>query len=355
MPGSKDLYQLHRAALRPLLPNAAPSALEQAWTDVVRLGEDTFTEFLLQQGLGPLWDDLIDRHPSACLFSENNRTLLHNSRLTATAEYLLQRDCLDQTRRILDQANIRHAVIKGLHTRERYFPTPSLRVAVDQDVLINPQDKIRAIQAFQDEGFTFHGPPQNISHECSLIKGKRSIDLHWDVLRPGRTRIPMAPQVLESTQDYGSHWGPDDNATLYLLLIHSVFTKYLTTPQASLVRLLDLVYVLEKNEIDWEVVLGWLDSSGLKTAAWLTVTWLGLLTNIAVPDLVTSELQPGHIKKRYLECWLNKDLSSRWQEKNTIVQLGFTLFAHDQVADARRAALTARVLSKIRPRITSLN
>jgi hypothetical protein len=161
----------------------------------------------------------------------------------------------------------------------------------------------------------------------------------------------MAPQVLESTQDYGSHWGPDDNATLYLLLIHSVFTKYLTTPQASLVRLLDLVYLLERNEIDWEIVLGWLDSSGLKTAAWLTVTWLGLLTNIAVPDLVSSTLQPGHIKKRYLECWLNKDLSSRWHESNKIVQLGFTLFAHDQVADAWRAALTARACQKSGPEL----
>ena len=349
MPRSKDPYLLHRTALRPLLPNVAPSALEQAWDNVASIGEDRFIHFLLAQGLGPSWDEFINRCPTVCQFSKSNLAILHNSRLTATADYLLQKNCLDQTSQILVAANIRHAVIKGLHTRERYFPRPALRVAVDQDVLIVPRDRVKAIRAFQKEGFTFRGVPENISHECSLINGKRNIDLHWDVLRPGRTRMPMAPRILGTTMDYGSHWGPDDNATLYLLLVHSVFAKYLTTPHASLIRLLDLAYVLEKSEIDWDVVLDWLYNSGLKTAAWLTFTWFQILTNISISDFVYSELKPGHIKTRYLESWLNNDLSSRWQDNNLLMQLGFTLIAHDQVADSWRAAFAARSCRKSGP------
>ena len=351
MPRHKDHYHSHRIALKPLLPDAGLATLEQSVANALEVGEDAFIQFLLHQGLGPSWDELIHLHPTVCRFSKDNLRRLHQSRLTATADYLLQKNFLSQTRRILDQADIPHATIKGAHTRERYFDTPSLRVAVDQDVLISPEKKVKAIRAFQSEGFTFHGPPQNISHECSLIKGKRNLDLHWDILRPGRTRIPMITRILGATRDFDSHRGPDDNATLYLLLVHPVFTKYITTPHASLVRLLDIIYLLRKGDVDWKTVINWLDISGLKTAAWLSITWLKLLTDIAVPDYVTTELQPGRLRQHYLMYWLSNNLPSLWLERATRIQLGFTLPAHDQFRDAWRAAKTARFGQKAGPEL----
>ena len=82
-------------------------------------------------------------------------------------------------------------------------------------MLISPHNKVKAIKAFKSEGYTFHGSCDNIAQDCSLVKGKTAIDLHWDILRPGRTRKPMVETLLECRKDYGTHWGMSHGATLF--------------------------------------------------------------------------------------------------------------------------------------------
>ncbi len=326
----KDPYINHRAALAPLISGHTPPTTEDT------LGE-TFIDFVIQQGLGPLWDHAISTKRFSPPISDHARERLHHSRLSATGEYLIQRNSLDTIKSNLDDADIPHAVFKGCHTRECFFEEPALRPAVDIDVLVPDELKVDVIRAFKSEGFSFHGKPENISHECSLIKGKTSIDLHWDILRPGRTRIPMATKMLENRKDFGSHWGLSDNATLFILLVHSVFTKYLTTPHATLVRQLDLAYLLEKGDLDWPMVIHRLELSGMKTTAWLSLTWLALLTDIRAPGDTEKILEPGRARQHYLNQWLKRNLSERWLTKPSIVQLGLTLAVHDTWADVFRA------------------
>lgn len=328
-----DSYTWHRAALAPLLSHSS--------SNVPGATDEAFVEFLLNQGLGPLWDHAINEQNFNPRLSPQSEERLHNNRLHATAHYLVQRNSLLAIKPILEVAEVPHLVFKGCHTRELLFSEPSLRPAQDIDVLIPNEQKTQAIRAFVDAGFKFHGTPDNISHECSLTQGNTSIDLHWDIFRPGRTRIPMAPKILDTRKDCGSHWGPDENSTLFLLLVHPVFTKYLTTPHASLVRQLDLVYLLTKEEVDWAKVLNWLSVAGMKTAAWLSLTWLEMLTDIAAPKEVMAKLEPGVVKQTYLTYWLRHNLSSRLLNSPSLVQLGFTLPAHDSWKDALAASRKA--------------
>src|SRR5512137_2474074 len=77
---SDDRYALHRAALAPLLAGAPPGALRLSCNQFEQAGETQFVEFLLQQGLGPLWDELIDASAIDTPFSTNSKVLLHQSR-----------------------------------------------------------------------------------------------------------------------------------------------------------------------------------------------------------------------------------------------------------------------------------
>jgi hypothetical protein len=257
--------------------------------------------------------------------------------LQGTGEYLIQRHSLARVKEFLDEVGMVHVVTKGAHTRELYYDTPSLRPAVDIDVLVRPEDKIEAIEVFQAQGFEFYGVPENISHEACLVKGKTTIDLHWDILRPGRTRMPMTNNLLEARQDFASHWGMSEEGSLFMMLVHPVFTKYSTTPHATLVRLLDLVYLLEKREIDWPQLISWLEQAGVKTCGWITLTWLEMLTGITPTVEVMRALRPRVTRSRYLHYWLRNDLATRWLEKPLRVQIGFTLTAHDRWPDIRRA------------------
>jgi len=339
---SDDRYALHRAALAPLFAGAPPGALRLSCNQFEQAGETEFVEFLLQQGLGPLWDELIDASAIDTPFSTNSKVLLHQRRLQATAQYLIQRHSLGLARAILDDTGISHVIIKGCHTRELYYDTPALRPALDIDILVRPGDRLGAIRAFQAGGFSFNGLTETISHECGLIKGNTCIDLHWDIMRPGRTREPMVDALLNSRVDYGSHWGPGHGETLFLMLAHPVFTKYSTTPHARLVRLVDLSQLLHRYPGGVEGAVPLLRAAGLATAGWITSTWLDLLSPGTGAGALAHSLAPGRLRRSYLRQWLTHNLSTRMLGKPLLIQLGFTLPAHDTLRDAARSALQAR-------------
>lgn len=340
MTGNRDdRYALHRAALAPVLAGAPPGALRLSCNQFEQAGETEFVHLLLQQGLGPLWDDLIDDIAIDSPFSASSKVLLRQSRLQATAQYLIQRHSLGLARAILDDICIPHVIIKGCHTRELYFDTPALRPALDIDILVRPGDRLEAIRAFQAGGFSFHGLTETISHECSLVKGNTWIDLHWDILRPGRTREPMVDALLNSRVDYGSHWGLGHGETLFLMLAHPVFTKYSTTPHARLMRLVDLAQLLHRYPGSVDDAVPLLRAAGLATAGWITSTWLELLSPGSGAGPLAHSLAPGRLRRSYLRQWLTHNLSSRLLGKPLLIQLGFTLLAHDTLRDAARAAL----------------
>jgi len=126
------------------------------------------------------------------------------------------------------------------------------------------------------------------------------------------------------------------------MLVHPVFTRYSTTPHARLVRLVDLAQLLHRHPGSVEGAVPLLRAAGLATAGWITSTWLELLCPGTRAQALVDSLAPGRLRRSYLRHWLTHNLSTRLLGKPLLVQLGFTLPAHDTVRDAARAALQAR-------------
>jgi len=345
-----DAYSLHRTALRPLLPYADEKALFESCMQIKQIGEHIFNEFLYQQGLAPMWHRALHKAANNTLASETFIETLHQSRLLATGPYMLQSQGLKKIKSIFEDENINHVVFKGCHIRELIYDEPAIRPACDIDVLISPDDQIKAIQALVNAGYKFTPDPEIISHEVTLVKGGISIDLHWDIMRPGRTRIPMTETLLKTRIEFPSHWGLSIEASLFLMLVHPVFTKYSTTPHSTLMRIVDLAHWIEIKKPDWEKVDKRLEDAGVRTAAWITLEWLRQLTQITPPASFIECIQPGKLRTKYLRYWITKNLSSRFINYPRLIQIAFTLPAHDNLTGAIQAIITIQKEKKLAPK-----
>ncbi len=330
-------YAIHRTSLAPLLPNASQDNLMESCRLIPRFGEERFLKFILAQGLGFLWHEQLQQTTLMELFPEDFRKRLLKARLAATGIQMLQECHQIESKKILDAADIPHVIIKGIHIRQLVYPIPELRPCSDIDLLVSPSDKLSAITALTTHGYHLAVDNNNLSHEISLRKGVVTVDLHWDILRPGRTRIPLTHKLLDTRIEYENHWGLTDEASLFLMLVHPVITKYATAPQASLIRVLDLAYWLEKKETNWEKTHDWMEIAGLKTAGWIMLEWLRVLTGITPPPTINDKLRPGNTRTRYLHWWMQRNASMDSQRRPTTLQAAQTLLIHDKFSDATHA------------------
>ena len=305
-------------------------------------GGEALANWMLQQGLAAFWDDAIERGCVGRSLARALTTALRRARMETASHYLAQRHAMQAAKKGFDAAGIAHLVFKGAHIRELVYDEPALRPATDLDVLVSYAERRQAIALLQEAGFTLCADKGNASHEVTLAKDGLYVDLHWDLLRPGRTRAPLAEPFLATRRDFGSHWGPDEHANLFLMLVHPVITKYLTTPHASLVRVLDLFWWLERMPVDWDALLDWLERAGLRTAAWLSLEWAGRFGELSVPEDFRRRIAPGRLRQRYLRYWIDHDLPTRLLRRQWLVRLGFTLPVHDRVSDAWRVVHQAR-------------
>lgn len=334
-----DIYKLHCLALSPLVSVDPQQALSEVRDAVSVTEEKQFLNFVLQQGLGPLWHTILTQN-NGVSFDPFFTDSIKDSILLATAKYLRQKYSLNKIEAAFTEDSIPHAVFKGAHIRELIYSLPAVRTACDIDILVAGKDKVRAIKSLTAAGMTFHPLAANISHEATLADGNAFIDLHWNILRPGRTRIDLTDEFLANKKKFSDHWGLGHEATLFIMLVHPVFAKYGTAPEASLVRLVDLIHWIQKCEINWEQLHEWLKKGGVQTAAWITTEWLEMITGVTLPESFTNSIKPSAARSLYLHKWLSNNLSTRLLNYPLLIKAGFTLPAHDRFSDAYRAIFT---------------
>lgn len=329
-------------ALRWLLPHDIGGNWKQVVQHLSREQWQVLAGFLVSQGLAAFWHKRLRETTIADEVPQDSLETLHRFRLDSVGLFLLQQQSMRQLKERFDQAGISHLLFKGCHIRERIYDDPALRPASDLDILVTKEQRRQAIDLLLSLGYHLYPKEENVSHEVTLGKGRLYIDLHWDLLRPGRTRRPLAEEFLKTRRDFGNHWGPGNEATLFLMLVHPVVTKYLTTPHASLVRVLDLFYWLERVQMDWARVFTWLDRAGLRTAAWLTLEWASRFGELCLPDDFRRGIAPGMARRRYLRYWIDNNLPGRLLGHPQLIQVGFTLPVHDRFSDAWRVVEQAR-------------
>ncbi len=342
-----DPYLLHRLALKPLLSLNPQEEFKTIAPQIKEIGEDRFLKFLAFNMLTPLWHETLAEHDAASLFSEDFTGKLRKASLIAAGRYMQQQHSLNKVAERLESESIPYAVFKGANTREQIYDNPAVRAADDIDILVSKADKTKAIQSLVKAGFAFHPDPKNISHEACLISRNGFIDLHWDIMRPGRTRIDLTDELLATRKELANYWGFSNEAELFIMLVHPVFTKYVTTPQASIIRLVDLARWIETQKINWDIVYGWLEKGGVKTPAWVTAQWQEMITGKTLPESFIKRIEPSGLKRKYLQNWIKKNYSTKFLEKPFIIKALFTLPVHDKFSDAIRAVRTLQREKKI--------
>lgn len=338
-------YRMHHLALAPLLGNE--QFIQDAMAELAVMNPDElnrFLGFLVYHGLGAHWYfDLKDRLEESSGIS-HILPQLKDQAFGMSKKYLLQKKKLREIDTLLVGADVPYVIEKGAHAREVLYPRPYVRPCFDIDVLIRKEDKLRVITLFCQAGFTARPKKETISNDLDLRSEGVHIDLHWDVLRPGRARKGLAEELIENRQRYGDHFGPSVDHTMFLMLIHPVFKKYVTTYLALLVRFLDMIKWQELQDIDWDCIGRMAERYGLKTAMWLTGSYLGMLSGVKVGSGFLEGIRPGVVKRSYLNWWLFNNFSEKLFKVPGAVKILFTLAAHDTCADVLRFLKTKRNL-----------
>jgi len=333
-----DVLQYHKLALAPFVAPVAADLFETISQELQET-EGAFWDFIQLHNLAPIWYDALKKNAADLSVSPQVLGMLRSRALHSAANYLLQRQGLNIIKQAFAESNVPYAVFKGAHIREQLYPQQAVRPSCDIDVLVSKTDKVRAIQLLAENGYTIKPKAKDISHEVTMASKTVSIDLHWEILRPGRTRIDLTDELLNNTVDYSVYRGLNNEATLFVMLVHPVFAKYTSSNLASLIRMVDLIKWLQIETIDFEKVYFLLERGGVKTAAWITCTWLTLLTGISLPDSFIHAVKPSRMKTLYLTSWLRKNHAMALSEYPFFIKAGFTLPAHDNVRDVCRAAI----------------
>jgi hypothetical protein len=210
---------------------------------------------------------------------------------------------------------------------------------------VRAEDRVRSAAALVTAGYDAKPDAPIIGHELVLSKGAVDVDLHWGLLREGRLRNDCASGMLERRHRSNNVWMLSAEDALFVLLVHPALAKHLAGWEMGLHRVADIVAWLDTQSFDWPAVCAQLEQNGVKTAAWTTLRWMTVLTCRSGPwprppvrlDKIMSELQPGQLRRSWLDFWLRNDLSARMSGAHWARLFAFSLFLHDTPGDAMRA------------------
>lgn len=317
-------FALSRRALLPVFSGETRADLKRVLTEE----GPPFEALILAHQLGPLW------HARAG--ADQFRANRHH----ATLVYMKQKATLGELDALFADNGITYAVMKGAATRELIYDDPALRICSDIDILVARNQRVEAARILVASGYRLDVDPGVVSHEVVLSKDIVAFDLHWDILRPGRTRVPVTDPMLARRRRHDGWWMLSDNDALFLMLAHAAFAKHVSTSQAGLHRVADIALWWQRRDVDWPAVREQLSAHGLKTAAWAVLSWVRLLSPEsfgATLEGPIASVRPGGLRAAYLRTWLNRDLSARLAKHHAVRLFGFSGFLHDRPSDAYRA------------------
>ncbi|HUR20468.1 MAG TPA: nucleotidyltransferase family protein [Vicinamibacterales bacterium] len=309
-----------RTALLPAFQDTSSADLTRALAE----GGAPLEALIISNQLAPLWH------------ARTNVEAFRAARHHAALVYMRQRAALHEIDERFTQGGIRHAVIKGAAIRELIYDDPAVRACSDIDILVAPDQRFAAARILVDCGYRLHVDPSLASHEVTLSKRLIDIDLHWDILRPGRTRVPVIDGMLARRHNPAGMWMLSDVDSLFLMLVHAAVQKYVTA-NMGLHRVADIALWWQRRRVDWPRVHRDLETSGLKTGAWTVLSWVHCLAPASFALLIdepTASVQPGAVKQAYLKSWLEHDLPTRFSKFHALRLLAFSTLMHDQWSGA---------------------
>ncbi len=350
-----DRWAQHRAALSVVLGGDAREAADTVCLAEAFAGSAArAAAFLGHHGLSGWWHESISAHGAVDEFARQLKDALVCARRAGTMLQLAQESAMRAVTHALDVRGVRFVFLKAAAVRSELYASPGLRPATDIDMLVLPVDRFAAVEALREIGATPWARQEASAHEMAFRLGIVDIDLHWDLLAPGRLPGDVAAGVLQRRVSAAIGWRPDDTDVLFISLVHLAFAKHVCTAHAGLNRVADIWLALRLMAPDLTEIEHRLREAGCAAAAWASVTWILMLIEPALakrfdptrpggiePSALSRlalRLRPQRPKDGYLTLWLRHDWPGRLLDRQQwLVQIAFSLFLHDSPGDALRA------------------
>jgi hypothetical protein len=342
-----DPYLLEKLALAPTVHPLSPGEIIKLLDDIYKIDEEKFLNLIIKNGLASIWFDFINEHEIYGKLSNSFVSILKNEKINTTALLLNESHELKQIHEIFELEKIPYLIFKGGSLKYTAYDDPAQRPTSDIDILVAEMDKHNAIAGLAKAGFDFYPLKENISHEATLTKKLVHIDLHWKLLRPGRTRIDLTDYFFQNRIKVDQYWGLNHQASLFVSLIHPAITKQLHSPSSILIHLVDLQKLVCKKEVNWDALVEIIEKSGTRSIAWASLYWLEKLTGTNAPEDIFSRLKPGRAHEHYIRIWLDHNLVKKLWKYYFLVQGGFSLAMQDSLPDALHALRTLMLEKKL--------
>jgi len=163
----------------------------------------------------PKW--LVHRHGLAPLAARAGLAAYRPDLVRATVEWARIEQDLPLIVNALQSAGIRACALKGVSYAKTLYPSPAERPMSDIDLMVPPRDAARAREALATIGFVPFERTSVLHHAIALVRGEVALDLHWNIIAPGRARVDLEAVWSRVTGDGLAHLDLADALTFHLI------------------------------------------------------------------------------------------------------------------------------------------
>ncbi|CAB4887401.1 unannotated protein [freshwater metagenome] len=215
-----------------------------------------------------------------------------------TAFDLLAEAALHDLHALLAAAGIEWRILKGLATAHLWYDSPDQRHTADVDLLVHEADFWRAIEllgAQWPRAIVFRSrASQAAANQATFVHPSGvEIDLHrWVTGFLPEFRLPES-LWWEQPQEFRLSWGEASAMSPDLMAFHVLL--HLTSSSVRLTSVADLLRALERDDIDWDRVLGLARGRGLRTPLWWGAERAAVWAQSPRLDDLIARLRPGRL------------------------------------------------------------
>jgi putative nucleotidyltransferase-like protein len=210
----------------------------------------------------PKW--LVQRHGLGAMAARAGATSYRDDLARATLEWARIEDELPLIVASFRGAGVRVAPIKGAAYAKSIYASPAERPMGDVDLLVRANDLAEARRVLRELGFS-EARSAVLHHAEPWTRGDRAIDLHWNIIAPGRSRIDL--EEVWSRVSPGWPQGSDQLEANDALLFHLVHLSR-NRLRLPLMNVVDTARLLERANLAETIsrANGWGIGSAVKIA-----------------------------------------------------------------------------------------
>lgn len=266
----------------------------------------------------PQFQELVRRHRLAALF---HRKLPSDTPLPSPvwenwekeyhhqlARTVLEQDCLSRILEAFARSGIKSIVLKGPHLAQEYYPHPALRPCDDIDLLIRPDDRLRASRTVQTMGFTSleeTATAKKFSQENTGI----FLEVHTDLQTPDRRN----PSFEIEIKDFWESSLPAQIADLPARVLSPTINLLYLAAHLShhgfsrIIWFYDLYLVMEKSgdSLNWDRLIEAAHRYQCAGQVYYSLLHTGYFFGKTAPEEVLKQLAPVLMKRQATLFFIN--------------------------------------------------